>query len=144
MTKDFLVSLGLNDETAEKIASESAKELSNYISAEQHMSEINNLKKENAVDKAILKAKGKDTKIIKAVLNMDKINLKDDGTLENFNLKDDGTLENFNLKDVEKEYPYLFDNETIITVGTGVPKNGNNQLFKEERTAIDRAMGINY
>lgn len=133
MTKDFLVSLGLNDETAEKIASESAKELSNYISAEQHMSEINNLKKENAVDKAILKAKGKDTKIIKAVLNMDKINLKDDGTLENFN-----------LKDVEKEYPYLFDNETIITVGTGVPKNGNNQLFKEERTAIDRAMGINY
>ena len=133
MTKDFLVSLGLNDETAEKIASESAKELSNYISAEQHMSEINNLKKETAVDKAILKAKGKDTKIIKAVLNMDKINLKDDGTLENFN-----------LKDVEKEYPYLFDNETIITVGTGVPKNGNNKLFKEERTAIDRAMGINY
>lgn len=133
MTKDFLVSLGLNDETAEKIASESAKELSNYISAEQHMSEINNLKKENAVDKAILKAKGKDTKIIKAVLNMDKINLKDDGTLENFD-----------LKDVEKEYPYLFDNETIITVGTGIPKNGNNQLFKEERTAIDRAMGINY
>lgn len=133
MTKDFLVSLGLNEEIAEKVANESTKELSNYITAEQHVTEINNLKKENAVDRAILKAKGKDTKIVKAALNMDKISLKDDGTLEGLD-----------LKAVEKEYPYLFDNETIKTIGTGAPKRGIDQMLAKGTAAIEEAMGINY
>ena len=80
MTKEFLMSLGLDEEIAEKVFVESENELKNYVTSEQHLTELNNLKKENAVDIAILKAKGKDTKIVKAVLDMDNINFKSDGT----------------------------------------------------------------
>ena len=132
MTKEFLMSLGLDEEIAEKVFVESENELKNYITSEQHLTELNNLKKENAVDIAILKAKGKDTKIVKAALDMD-----------NINFKSDGTLEGLDLKKVEKEYPYLFESETVITRGTGAPKGGNTPNYNE-MYELNKAMGINY
>ena len=63
---------------------------------------------------AILQAKGKNPKAIKALLDMDKINLKDDGTLEGLD-----------LEGLKKSDGYLFDTETVIIKGTGAPKGGN-------------------
>lgn len=62
---------------------------------------------------AILQAKGKNPKAIKALLDMDKITLKDDGTLDGFD-----------LEALKKSDGYLFDTETVKTVGTGTPKQG--------------------
>ena len=72
------------------------------------------VKKTAAVDMAILQAKGKNPKAIKALLDMDKISLKDDGTLEGLD-----------LEGLKKSDGYLFDTETVITKGTGAPKGGN-------------------
>ena len=72
------------------------------------------VKKTAAVDMAILQAKGKNPKAIKALLDMDKISLKDDGTLEGLD-----------LEGLKKSDGYLFDTETVITRGTGAPKGGN-------------------
>ena len=44
MTKEFLMSLGLDEEIAEKVFVESENELKNYITSEQHLTELNNLK----------------------------------------------------------------------------------------------------
>lgn len=70
-------------------------------------------KKNNAVDMAILQAKGRNPKAIKALLDMDKITLKDDGTLEGLD-----------LEGLKKSDSYLFDTEALKTVGTGAPKTG--------------------
>ena len=67
--------------------------------------------KNNAVDIAIMKAGGKNAKAIKALLDMDKINLKDDGTLEGLDLN--------GLKESDG---YLFTQETRKIEGTGVTK----------------------
>ena len=67
--------------------------------------------KNNAVDMEILKAGGKNAKAIKALLDMDKINLKDDGTLEGLDLN--------GLKESDG---YLFTQETRQISGTGVTK----------------------
>ena len=67
--------------------------------------------KNNAVDMAILKEGGKNAKAIKALLDMDKINLKDDGTLEGLDLN--------GLKESDG---YLFTQETRQISGTGVTK----------------------
>ena len=66
------------------------------------------MKKTAAVDMAILQAKGKNPKAIKALLDMDKISLKDDGTLEGLD-----------LEGLKKSDGYLFDIETTAIEGTG-------------------------
>lgn len=79
----------------------------------KYNTDIANVKKTAAVDMAILQAKGKNPKAIKALLDMDKITLKDDGTLDGFD-----------LEALKKSDGYLFDTETVKTVGTGTPKQG--------------------
>ena len=66
------------------------------------------VKKTAAIDMAILQAKGKNPKAIKALLDMDKISLKDDGTLEGLD-----------LEGLKKSDGYLFDIETTTIEGTG-------------------------
>ena len=80
----------------------------------KYNTDLADVKKTAAVDMAILQAKGKNPKAIKALLDMDKINLKDDGTLEGLD-----------LEGLKKSDGYLFDTETVITKGTGAPKGGN-------------------
>ena len=70
-------------------------------------------KKNNAVDMAILQAKGRNPKAIKALLDMDKIQIKEDGSLEGLD-----------LESIRKSDSYLFDVETTKTEGTGIPKSG--------------------
>lgn len=59
-----------------------------------------NSRKNSAIDMEILKAKGKNTKAIKALLDM-----------ENITLKDDGTLDGLDLDSLKKSDGYLFEIE---------------------------------
>lgn len=68
------------------------------------------LQKDNAVDMAIVNAKGKNAKAIKALLDLEKVTLKD------------GKLEGLDLDAVKKSDPYLFTVEETRTEGNG---NGN-------------------
>ena len=52
----------------------------------KYNTDLADVKKTAAVDMAIMQAKGRNPKAIKALLDMDKIKLKDDGTLEGFDL----------------------------------------------------------
>lgn len=67
--------------------------------------------KNNAVDMAIMAAGGKNAKAIKALLDLDKVTLKEDGTLEGLDLK--------GLKESDG---YLFTQETTEIKGTGAAK----------------------
>lgn len=67
------------------------------------------VKKDAAIDAAILQAKGRNPKAIKALLDMDKIKLKEDGSLEGLDL--DG---------LKKSEGYLFDIAEMKQQGAGV------------------------
>ena len=72
------------------------------------------LRLDNALDVAIIGAKGRSTKAVKAFLDYGKLKLKDDGTIEGLD-----------LEDLKKSEPYLFESvETSIT-GSGDPAGGD-------------------
>ena len=64
-------------------------ELENKYKAdtENLQKQYENSRKESAIDMAILQAKGRNPKAIKALLDMEKIKLKEDGTLEGLDLE---------------------------------------------------------
>lgn len=64
--------------------------------------------KNSAVDMAILKAGGRNAKAVKALLDMEKITLKEDGTLDGLD-----------LDALKKSDGYLFSEETTRIIGTG-------------------------
>ena len=74
------------------------------------------VKKDAAVDMAILKAGGRNAKAIKALLDMDKINLKDDGSIEGLD-----------IEGLKKSDGYLFNIESTGVEGTGKPREGEPQ-----------------
>ena len=135
MTKEEFISLGLTEEQAEKAAAASAKELETAKGSitdltgklkdfdgvdveglktsvkdweKKYNTDLADVKKTAAVDMAIMQAKGRNPKVIKALLDMDKIKLKDDGTLEGFD-----------IEGLKKSDGYLFDIETTTIEGTG-------------------------
>ena len=69
---------------------------------------LNDSKKNSAIDMAILQAKGRNPKAIKALLDMDKIELKEDGTLTGLD-----------LTALKKSDGYLFELEETVRTGTG-------------------------
>ncbi len=64
--------------------------------------------KNSAVDMAILKAGGRNAKAVKALLDMEKVTLKEDGTLDGLD-----------LDALKKSDGYLFSEEMTKIVGTG-------------------------
>ena len=64
--------------------------------------------KNSAVDMAILKAGGRNAKAVKALLDMEKVTLKEDGTLDGLD-----------LDALKKSDGYLFSEETTRIIGTG-------------------------
>ena len=84
----------------------------NKTKEETYKTELSNLKKTNALDLALSGAKVKNNKAIKALLDNEKIKLKDDGTLE-------GLTEQ--LEAIKKSDAYLFE-ETQTKEKTTVPK----------------------
>lgn len=90
---------------------------------------LSDMAKSNAVDMAILQAKGKNSKAIKALLDMDKISLKDDGTLDGFDI--DG---------LKKSDGYLFDVEETKNLGSKL--NSGNSTPPDINTQVAQAMGV--
>lgn len=84
-------------------------------------------KKSNAVDMAIMQAKGKNAKAIKALIDMDKVTLKDDGSLEGLD-----------LEALKKSDAYLFDEVKNGIEGTGYNKGtaGGGSLESEIAAAL--------
>ena len=92
--------------------------------------EIDNTVKNSAIDMAIYKAKGKNVKVIKALIDMEKITVKDDGTIMGLD-----------LESIKKTDGYLFDVETRQSFGTGFTK-GITSKGTDVNAQIARAMGI--
>ncbi|WP_306583856.1 phage scaffolding protein [Fusobacterium ulcerans] len=84
----------------------------NKTKEEIYKTELLNLKKNNALDLALTGAKVKNNKAIKALLDGEKIKLKDDGTLEG--LADQ-------LEAIKKTDAYLFE-ETQTNTKPSIPK----------------------
>lgn len=87
--------------------------------------------KSSAIDMAILQAKGKNPKAIKALLDMEKINVQEDGTLEGLD-----------LEGLMKTDGYLFDTETTVNIGNGFIKGSATDTAAELSTQIAQAMGV--
>lgn len=79
----------------------------------KYKKDLAQVKKDAAIDAAIMQAKGRNPKAIKALLDVDKISLKEDGTLEGLD-----------LDRLKQSDGYLFDVEETVQRGPGV-KDGN-------------------
>ena len=73
------------------------------------------VKKDAAVDAAIMQAKGKNAKAIRALLDLDRVTLREDGTLEGLD-----------LEALKKSDGYLFDTVQTVTRGNGVQSGDGN------------------
>lgn len=105
------------------------------VNSEKEIEELKEALKEQKIDfeieKAILKAKGKNVKSIKALIDRSKITLKPDGTLEGLN-----------LEEIKKTDGYLFETEKTTTYGTGMEKGnkaGKDNFKKQFEKALYRA-----
>ena len=72
------------------------------------------LRLDNALDVAIIGAKGRSTKAVKAFLDYGKLKLKDDGTIDGLD-----------LEALKKSEPYLFEAVKPNIIGGGDPGGGN-------------------
>lgn len=75
----------------------------------KYNTDIAAVKKDAAIDAAILQAKGRNPKAIKALLDVDKIKLKEDGSLEGLD-----------LEGLKKSEGYLFNITETVQQGMGV------------------------
>lgn len=98
----------------------------NKALAEKHETERKNDKIDSALELAIVKAKGKNSKAIKALIDREKLSLKDDGSLDGVN-----------VDDLTKNYPYLFETETDPQFAGAVPAGnssgtGNTSVIEQQ------------
>ena len=111
------------------------KKLKDDVAAweKKYNADMATVKKEAAVDMAILKAGGRNAKAIKALLDMDKISINDDGGIEGLDIE--------GLKESDG---YLFDLETKELRGTGTPEGGGRKTgpFDGFMAAARAAAGI--
>ena len=99
----------------------------------KYITDISNIKRDSALDMAIMQAKGRNPKAIKALLDMEKVKVKDDGSLEGLD-----------LEALKKSDSYLFDVEEHKNEGTGFASgtgpqesgfNGVNSFISSARKA---------
>ena len=77
-------------------------------------------RKNSAVDMAILQAKGKNAKAIKALLDMEKITLKEDGVLDGLDLEELKKTDSYLFEDVKNSVEgtdFKPDNKTVFSPG---------------------------
>lgn len=84
-----------------------------------YQKELNELKLTNAVEVALMNAKAKNTKAVRALLSLDDAEMKEDGTVKGLDKQ---------LKALIESEPYLFDTETATVRGLkpGETKSGGN------------------
>lgn len=112
-----------NEELTKKIAE---LEQENKDSAAKHKAELNSLKINAAIDKALLSYKAKTPKAVKAMLNMDNIKLDKDGNIT-------GLDEQIKALSEADDTKYLFDSAAPTLRGTqpGYGSDDNNPKPEE-------------
>lgn len=98
---------------------------------QKYNSDISNIKKDSAIEMAIMQAKGRNPKAIKALLDLDKISLKEDGTIEGLDLE--------SLKETDS---YLFDVETKSNLGTGFNHGSGSENNDDINALVAQVMGV--
>ena len=92
-----------------------------YDELQAYNEQLQNNRKESLLDAEIVKAGGRNPKAIKALLDMGKIVVKEDGTLEGLD-----------LEGLKKTDSYLFNAETQSIEGTGFTKGDTATIKPEE------------
>ncbi len=103
-------------ETVKKFDGKDPEKLSANLAALQkkYDADTAKLRLDNALDVAIIGAKGRSTKAVKAFLDLDKLKLKEDGTIDGLD-----------LEALKKSEPYLFEAIETDIIGGGDPGGGN-------------------
>lgn len=137
MTKEELKALGLTEEQVAKVTEDYEKNYVTKVAYEEkktelskrdkevktmtaeYQKELNELKLTNAVEVALMNAKAKNTKAVRALLSLDDAEMKEDGTVKGLDKQ---------LKALIESEPYLFDTETATVKGLkpGETKSGGN------------------
>lgn len=95
----------------------------NKVAKEKYDSELNEIKISNAIEKAITKANGKNVKAVKALLEVEKLELLEDGTLK-------GLDDQLNSLKGSEDTKFLFnitDTKPDVKGASPVESSGNSQ-----------------
>ena len=130
MTDKKLRELGVADAVVRKAVLDALEEESGAESGlqaeyDKAMSELENVKKQAAVERAILEAGGKHVKAILALIDMDLVTYD-----ENRGLK------GLDMEEIREEAPYLFHEKEEQKKGTGVTKSSLKKKEDDIRAAF--------
>lgn len=128
-SKEAIKNLEKNSEDSEAIA----KEIENYKTQIEELTKARDAEKvSNAIELAIIQAKGRNTKAIRALLDSDKIKLEDDGSVSG--IEDQ-------IKMLTKTDAYMFESEEAKpakSIGYKGPKASNEKETKSEKSTIEK------
>lgn len=130
MTDKKLRELGVSDAVVRKAVLDALEEESGAESGlqaeyDKAMSELENVKKQAAVERAILEAGGKHVKAILALINM-----------EDVTYDEKKGLKGLDLEEIREEAPYLFHEKEEKKKGTGMTKSNLKKKEDDIRAAF--------
>ena len=130
MTEKKLRELGVEDAVVRKavldaLEEEMGKEGDLQAEYDKVMGELAEVKKQAAVEKAILEAGGKHVKAILALIDMDEVTFDEKKGLKGLD-----------LDAIKEEVPYLFHEKEEKKIGTGVTKSGMKKKEDDIRAAF--------
>ncbi|MBS4869100.1 MAG: phage scaffolding protein [Eubacterium sp.] len=121
--KEKLMKIGLPQETIKEVMNLMTTEITKLKN--EHQTQINNIKLENEIEKAMTSYGAKTTKAVRALLNTDEIKFDDNGNITGINQQLDKLINDESTK-------YLFNNKEDINfsgvnIGTS---NDDNKSFE--------------
>ncbi len=130
MTDKKLRELGVADAVVRKavlnaLEEESGAESGLQAEYDKAMSELENVKKQAAVERAILEAGGKHVKAILALIDMEQVSYDEKKGLKGLD-----------LEEIREEAPYLFQEKEEKKKGTGMTKGSKQKREEEIRAAF--------
>lgn len=130
MTDKKLRELGVADAVVRKavlnaLEEESGAESGLQAEYDKAMSELENVKKQAAVERAILEAGGKHVKAILALIDMEQVSYDEKKGLKGLD-----------LEEIREEAPYLFHEKEEKKKGTGMTKGSKQKREEEIRAAF--------
>lgn len=130
MTDKKLRELGVADAVVRKAVLDALEEESGAESGlqaeyDKAMSELENVKKQAAVERAILEAGGKHVKAILALIDMDDVTYDEKRGLKGLD-----------MEEIREEAPYLFHEKEEQKKGTGVTKSSLKKKEDDIRAAF--------
>ncbi|WP_405727125.1 phage scaffolding protein [Anaerotignum sp.] len=130
MTDKKLRELGVADAVVRKAVLDALEEESGAESGlqaeyDKAMSELENVKKQAAVERAILEAGGKHVKAILALIDMDQVTYDEKRGLKGLD-----------MEEIREEAPYLFHEKEEQKKGTGVTKSSLKKKEDDIRAAF--------